>query len=569
MNMSQQETPEENDRMSFLERVSRYQDGLLNAAEAAELAEEINQNPARREDFVQWQIRSAAIYEIESRESVNHAAPSPPAPVGRSRKSRLAWIGSGLLAMLLAAVILSRWLPSASPLTEQQDNPAALPLAVAQVILAEEVSARFVGEDSPKAGGLLDTRRNYFLVNGLIKLAFPSGATAIIDAPAMFHLQNENCLALEIGSCSVYAPDGAEGFRVMTPAAEVVDRGTRFSVKVHDNSDTEVHVVEGIADLYPMAESNSRLPPTLTVSLDEADDLIRLQDHQAIRIGAFRNEPYESTPFNPQTYRRQLPDRVVRYEATMTEGLSDELVSVTVQRGGELRTYSVEELIPIEVTSFQGETEPERSGHLSGGPERPERPQKWMEDRKLHTGFLNIGGQEQPLDHDPIINEEGADLPAGTPGLGVRFRSPVVNRPGPDLVFFDVQHFLQTLEGDPFHVSPLHFRPGLQTLTVRRYDLTVSSPESLVVLPFWRHKYPQPIRSLAELGTVASQANLRSMPIPVQAIAVGIDLSHLGYAEGEEVEELFFQHALPERVENSQTGIPSRVDPVFIAGFPE
>jgi len=568
MNTSRREPAEDDDRMSFLESVARYQDGLLNADEAAKLADEINRDPARREDFIQWQIRSAAIYDIESRASAGGSDFSLP-KAARHRVlwpgSKSVWISSGVLAAMLVAVMVSRWLPRVSPLQEHRAGPAATaPSTVSKVVLSEEVSAYFVGNDAPKTGGLLNSHQNYFLTSGLIKLTFSGGATAIIEAPAMFHLDDENCLALEIGSCSVHAPDGAEGFRVITPVTEVIDRGTRFSVRVHDNSETEIHVVEGLADLYPVSPANSTLAHQTQYHEQEGVP-IRLQDHQAMRIGAFTNDDYEATPFNPRAYRRQLPDRIVRYEATRLDGLADELLSVTVQRAGEQRTYSVEDLIPIEVTWFQGEAEPERSGHLAGGPVRPQHPQEWLEDRKLHTGLMNLGGQPQPLTHDPVREVSAA----GTPGLGIRFRSPVVNRPGPDFVLFDVQHFLQTLEGDPFHVSPVHFRPGLKTWTVRRFDLTVNSPESLVVLPFWRHKYPQPIRSLAELETAESQSNLRSIPIPVQAIAVGVDLSDLGFEDGEEIEELFFQNALEAQLPVGQTGIASRIDPVFIAGFPE
>ena len=43
-------------------------------------------------------------------------------------------------------------------------------------------------------------------------------------------------------------------------------------------------------------------------------------------------------------------------------------------------------------------------------------------------------------------------------------------------------------------------------------------------------------------------------------IAAGIDLSDLGYAQGEAVSELFIQHASPD--------LKVKVDPVFIAGLP-
>jgi len=582
MNRPSSESHDDDNRLPFLERVSRYQDGLLSPTEAADLTEEIRGDPARQEEFIQWQIQSAAIYDLHRRNSpdgletpldiplVKQSASGDPtnSPVRR----KILWTAAGALVAMLIALTAIPWFPARKSIDEVNGLTTTSP-GSGNVLLVEEVRANFVGSDSPTVGSFLTPRQNYFLAGGLINLVFPGGATTIIEAPAMFRIRNEHCLVLEIGSCSVHAPAGAEGFRVITPTTDIVDRGTRFSVKVHDDSETEVHVVEGIAELNPVIKTVAHSTGhSLSEKISDEREPIQLYDRQAIRIGAFEDDVYETTRFNPKAYRNHLPDRIIRYEATKQDGLADELSSVTVQRGGKLRTYSVDKLIPIEVTWFHGDSreEPERSGHLAGGPIRPERPRAWMENRKLHTGFMNIGGQVQPLESDPVMTTDAERKLWGTPGLGVRFRVPVVNRPGPDVVLFDVQHFLQTLDGDPFHVSPIHFRPGLKSLTVRKFDLTVNSPESLVVVPFWRHRYSLPITSLTELGMAESQANLRSTPIPVQAIAVGIDLSDLGFAEGEEVRELFFQHAMVEAdPSGSQMGIPSKVDPVFIGGFPE
>ncbi len=144
-----------------------------------------------------------------------------------------------------------------------------------------------------------------------------------------------------------------------------------------------------------------------------------------------------------------------------------------------------------------------------------------------------------------------------TPGFAVRFRTPIVNGPGPDVVFFELQTFSNPLNGDAYHVSPLEFGPGRKSLTVGTYDLTMNSPEALRLARFSLYRYSQSISSLDELLTASS---VRAAPgTRFHALAVGIDLSNLGFAEGEQVEGLFFQDANDDE---------HRVDPVFIGGLP-
>src|SRR5690606_26921533 len=100
--------------------------------------------------------------------------------------------------------------------------------------------ARFFGELTPRPQNALPLHREYILMSGLAELVFPRGATAIIEGPAVFRVLTEDCLSMDVGRCSVHAPEGAEGFRVETPVTKVVDRGTRFTVQVTETNETEV-----------------------------------------------------------------------------------------------------------------------------------------------------------------------------------------------------------------------------------------------------------------------------------------------------------------------------------------
>ncbi len=142
--------------------------------------------------------------------------------------------------------------------------------------------------------------------------------------------------------------------------------------------------------------------------------------------------------------------------------------------------------------------------------------------------------------------------------MAIRFARPVVNGPGADVVFFDLQTFANPPDGDAFHVSPLAFRDGLKSLTVDKYDLTIESPEAHDLTSFHVHFFANAVDSLAQLDAIDCLSQKQSNKF--RGLAVGIDLSDLGYTVGEVVEGLFFQDAMDDG---------HRVDPVFIAGLPE
>jgi hypothetical protein len=133
-----------------------------------------------------------------------------------------------------------------------------------------------------------------------------------------------------------------------------------------------------------------------------------------------------------------------------------------------------------------------------------------------------------------------------------------VNRPGPDVVFFELQTALNPPDGDAFHASPLRFGAGRRSHTVRVYDLTMTSPEALKLASFFLYRFKAPVASLA--GLEAGECVRMPRKSNFHALAVGIDLSDLGFAEGEGVDGLFFQDAQDD---------DHQVDPVLIAGLPE
>jgi hypothetical protein len=464
------------------------------------------------------------------------------------------WAGLGVAAALLIAATLA----IATRGTRPGGGAAVVATADREVrpLLAHSSGARFFGGRGAADGARLAFGTEYALTEGSLEIQFVDGATAIIEAPAVFAVADRARLVMRLGPCSVHAPAGAEGFRVETPMAEVVDLGTRFSVDVSDTGEADVQVVEGMAEVHTGGAQRDRAPPA------------RLTTGQARRYAIRREDATQAIAYDASRYTASLPDGVVAYEASEREsgGGAEELTSVTVRRGGSLHTYPADDLVGIDlihfgatvsthnITTVTGEVDP-------GGSDRSRRLRRAAlldRDRNLNTGVINPGGSRLPLTADPVFNDPEDPGVPNTPGFAVRFLRPLVNAPGPDVVLFELQVIVHPERGDPFHVSPLRFGPGLRTHTVRSYDIDLSSPEARTLAGFRLYRFDSPPRTLGELLRGRHNEGF-AFQVGTKAIAVGIDLSDLGYPPGAVVDGLFFQDADDDK---------NLVDPVVIVGLP-
>lgn len=451
--------------------------------------------------------------------------------------TRLVWLAAACVALAATGWLWKRG--------GHHHSPALVDTESTGVHVTRLAHAKFFGELTPQLDSQVRFGKEYTLTSGMIELKFPQGAEAILEAPAVFRVTEKDLLVMDMGTCSVHAPPGAEGFRVETPGSTIVDRGTRFSVRVSESNETEINVIEGMADVYPVVDGKQ--------SIDPAKE-IRLTEKQGLRMQDYVHPVATPAEFDSNAYRKQLPDRIVSYEATRAnDGYAEALTSVTVQRGHEELTYPVENLIGADVIWFKA-AENHVADYLFAAPDAKVNHTALLADPSLITGMINPGGSVTPLKSDPDMSAGSS----GTPGMAIRFRQPVRNGPGPDVVFFELNSEIYPPEGDAFHVSPLHFTKGLHSHTIRRYDLNLYAPEALRVTQAHVHFSKNRIaRSLDELTSMPLLT--RPTQLVYRAVAVGIDFSDLGYAPGEMVDGLFLQDTTEDK---------HHVDPVFIGGLP-
>ena len=233
------------------------------------------------------------------------------------------------------------------------------------------------------------------------------------------------------------------------------------------------------------------------------------------------------------------------------------LTGLSLQRGGRVWSYGVEELIGAEVVHFQAD----RNRHNLVAPAAPE----WTAERMARQDLRRSVLESDRLLTSGLINPGGSQVPGGGaaggqpgPGIAVRFARPVVNEPGPDVILFETQVLTDPPTGDAFHVGPLEPAAGLRWHTVTAYDIDSTSHESRLLARYRLFLLSDTATSLPELLTLPTSAG-QVLPVRARSNAVGIDLSDLGYAAGAACVGLFFQDAADDK---------AIIDPTFIAGLP-
>ncbi|MGL4513016.1 MAG: FecR domain-containing protein [Lacipirellulaceae bacterium] len=164
----------------------------------------------------------------------------------------------------------------------------------------------------PGAADRSELRQGELLMvnRGAAELRLRSGVVAQLESPIVLEMVALDCARVLKGRMTVDVPKGAEGFRVETSAAEVIDLGTTFRVDVTDEGGTDVVVFQGKVDVVPGAadtragEGKQRLL--------KGEGLHVSGDGTLSRIVNVRRDPL--TGERPKPVLREVRDNVVRGE---------------------------------------------------------------------------------------------------------------------------------------------------------------------------------------------------------------------------------------------------------------
>ena len=147
----------------------------------------------------------------------------------------------GVMAASLIIVVSALYF-SRSP------NIPAVPQVVAT--LTETLNAKWDDSTLPTTTGSELFAGEMRLIKGYAQITFIDGAKVVLQAPAQFKLETDEQMFLQSGRLTAKVPPGAEGFKLNTPNAMMIDLGTEFGVIVSEAGQSELHVFEGEVKLF-------------------------------------------------------------------------------------------------------------------------------------------------------------------------------------------------------------------------------------------------------------------------------------------------------------------------------
>jgi hypothetical protein len=209
-------------------------DGRLDAAGRARLEQRLRESEAARRHYVRLMGLSADLAAVAAESQASDGSSSAVRRVVRVRRlgARLALLAAA--ALLVASVGVAFWLVG---------TPPPEPTSSAVAVLTKTAEAEWVdAAGAPRPGDALPPGR-LRLRSGLAQVEFHSGARVLLEGPSEFELVSPGEALCRSGRLVVEVPRQGRGFRLATPQATVVDRGTSFGLSV--GADAEVHVFQG------------------------------------------------------------------------------------------------------------------------------------------------------------------------------------------------------------------------------------------------------------------------------------------------------------------------------------
>lgn len=232
--------------------LNRLVDGNASEADEQQLGEVLRSSPEARRAYREFMSLHSSLHwdfvaALASDTVGDTSLKSPPCvsvPV-----SRFGWVAAFAAGTIVAGVVAFFW-----PITNVDRAPNEI-VAIHQpreaanavpktdaiaALLVDQVGAEFAEGRAPH--GIRIGPGEYELLKGIVQLQFAQGADVIIASPARLDVRDAQHTRLVYGNVRVTAPPTARGFTIATDAADYVDLGTEFGLRVDPRS--------GASDLY-------------------------------------------------------------------------------------------------------------------------------------------------------------------------------------------------------------------------------------------------------------------------------------------------------------------------------
>jgi hypothetical protein len=135
---------------------------------------------------------------------------------------------------------------------------------------------------------------------GLVNLFLANGVELLIEGPADVQFVSLRRVVAKKGKLAARVGPSAIGFRIDTPHANVIDRGTAFGLSVDEDCRTSVVVYEGMVDLDVLGDRTHprrRLATGEALSVDRKGQLSRIT---TVQSAEFLEPPQVGAAIGPQ-----------------------------------------------------------------------------------------------------------------------------------------------------------------------------------------------------------------------------------------------------------------------------
>jgi hypothetical protein len=275
--------------------IAAYLDGTLSESEQAALSAWQRVAPENMRVFVEHNhfeqqisqtVRSQAQREAAAYFQETAAEVPPPVTAKVPVRRRITRLSRWFLPLSAAAVILIGFFLWMRPQTATPGSRT--PATVARIISLRGIQTPTKGPAYAVGQALAPGR--LILGAGALKLALENGVGIVFEGPGELHLIDPMRAVLHSGQVVVDVPPHATGFRLDTPAAGIVDLGTKFGAKVGPGLTTDVLVFDG--EVITTASAGG-FPQQIT-------------EGHAVRFEPGNGADSSPVPFAPERFLRNL-----------------------------------------------------------------------------------------------------------------------------------------------------------------------------------------------------------------------------------------------------------------------
>ena len=226
------------------ELIDRYLDDDLSAEEQQQLATWIKSRPDNAQQFakavmlhdrLQNEIRHGIPTMDDSKEYSDRSDPIPLPKPSPLNPRRLLKIAASIALTLTVIYSMSR---------PDRQNPTIHSKEAAFATLVHAVDAQYNSAAGLQLGHRFASE-HLSLASGFVRLQFDSGVEVTLQGPAEYEFISHEQTRLSEGRLTASVPPGGEGFRVVTPNAEITDLGTAFGLELDATGASLVSVFSG------------------------------------------------------------------------------------------------------------------------------------------------------------------------------------------------------------------------------------------------------------------------------------------------------------------------------------